>query len=158
MNRDYWIGFLNGATIALSLVSLLFAYKARADYITSDTRYPLMELQEAKFRYDSFLYGRDPNFVHGPPKDRIGLNIDTKLLRHIDWNSFVHGTSDNSQYRWIGLKMSFGLNISDYIQFGYNHHSQHILDAQYPHGKYPVEDTLYIDILIFTKNKRDGIF
>lgn len=146
------------SALIMSIIGNPTSKASEAEWLFADSRYPLFQLQELKFEYDSFLYARDPNFVKGPPKDRIALNVDTNILRHISWTSMVHGTSDNSQYRWIGLRMGFGLNVTDHIQFGYRHHSEHILDMQYPHGSFPVKDSLYIEILLFTKHKKDGVF
>lgn len=118
----------------------------------------VLELQEVDVTYKNYIYARDPLFFQGPPKDHLSLNVNTDVLKYMYWNTYVHGTSDDAQYRRVGLNMTLGARITSMFNVQYEHHSQHLLDSTYPHMKFPVEDSIGVKIKLFSKEKKEGIF
>ena len=155
---------LNIISTILASIIFLFGMLLINIVISKIASADVLELKEVKVEYKKFLYARDPLFTLGNPKEQLNIGIKTDLLGVFYWHSFVHGTTDNSQYRRVGLQMNLGVRLFNSLEFEYKHHSQHILDANYPYrqegapDKFPVEDSLGINIYLFKANKERSIF
>lgn len=150
----FWIAFV---------VAFLLIVPAKADWIALQA----VDVQATKF----FPGGVDPLVTqNGLPNRGLGtnisLNLNTTVLQYIYWDSVVHGTTDSylstnseGQFRSIGLQMRLGLQLTDNVQIGYVHHSQHVLDTNNALGPFPREDGVQLNIRVFSsKTSREGIF
>lgn len=59
------------------------------------------------------------------------------------------------QFRLVGLQTRLGIRLSSYVDFGFYHFSQHLLDYQYPMGGYPVQDAFEFKIYLMKRPKRE---
>lgn len=119
----------------------------------------VLELNEAKLGYRSYFFARDPMFLDSMPKEQLNFGFESILMEYGYWKGLVHGTTDPSQYKRIGLQMEFGIRILHELEFSYIHHSQHMLDSIYPHQRFPCEDSWGIYLYLFRKpNKNNTLF
>lgn len=135
----------------LLLINLLVTQIAFANF-------KILDLEQVRVGYKNFIFARDPMFWDSTPKEQININIETSLMKYGFWNSFVHGTTDESQYKRIGLQMELGVRISNSLEVSYKHHSQHMLDCTYPYQRFPVEDSVGVYLYLFRKDKKESIF
>lgn len=87
-------------------------------------------------------------------KEGVNLGINTSILGAGYFNSQIEGTTTSSQYRGVGLQLQIGIRLSDYLDVGYYHHSQHVLDR--PSGDIPhfaVVDAIELKIYIYRAHK-----
>lgn len=66
---------------------------------------------------------------------------------HIYWRNRVHGEFDTSQARLIGWQFEVGVKIWK-IEAYRAHHSQHVLDAEHPWMRFPVQDTIGLRVYL----------
>ncbi len=145
----------------------LFEIIARADTI---------ELQEVSVVWQRYFPGGvDPlvtensNLPNRTLGNNLQLNVNTNILKYLYWNSRIHASTDQvlnidgstsgGQFRTVGLEFGLGVNLTKNIQFGYHHHSQHILDSSYGNGPFPREDSLELKIWLYkAKKESQGLF
>ena len=136
----------------------------------SASEYKFIDVDELKINYkDYFPGGADPLITqNGIPNRQLGkqvnLNLNLDLMNVLYWNNTVHGTTDEiigsnkGQFRRVGWQFQFGINIEEHISVEYYHHSQHLLDYEWPYGRWPVEDAISVNLYIIRKHKKDTIF
>jgi len=61
------------------------------------------------------------------------------------WKNRVHGEMDTSQFRLVGWEFEAGIRLWR-VEMYRGHHSQHVLDAEHPWMRFPVQDTMGIRI------------
>lgn len=131
--------------------------------------FKLLELNEASMSYiDFFPGGSDPLITqNGTPNRTLGkevkLNLNVNLLKYMYLNNHVHGGTDEiigsggkGQFRTVGWEFQLGLHLSKYIDLFAHHHSQHLLDTTYQHGRFPVQDAVGIKIYFYRADKPDN--
>jgi hypothetical protein len=124
----------------------------------------VLDLSELSIDYKNFQMV-NPN-AHSvmtypdPPKESVNLNLKTNLLIVGYWDSTVESWTTDSQYRAVGLETRIGVRLTDYVDLGLYHHSQHVLDRaeQLPMGHFPVEDAVEIKIYLYKAKDRPSIF
>lgn len=104
------------------------------------------------------------NGLSGHALDKeLSLHMDSTFLSYFYWNNVVHAGTDKSphgggQFRTVGWKFQLGARITQWLDFQYEHHSQHILDHQGP-LPFPREDSFGINVYLYRpKNSRESIF
>lgn len=150
--------------VTVSAVVLLVAstIAARAAFI---------ELKEVSADYKSFFPGgSDPLITDNGQPNRgldkeISLGINTDIANFLYFDNVVHGRTDNikgtnsGQFRTVGWNFKFGIRVSRTIEFGYWHHSQHLLDTEYKYGHFPVEDGIQLKIYLYRSSTyREPLF
>lgn len=127
-----------------------------------------LELQEIKLNYKSFFPGgSDPlitqNGLNHNMDKELNLHLNMDFFDHFYWNNMIHSMTDkdeagSGQFRLVGWNFNLGLHLTDYVDFGYHHFSQHLLDYAGP-NHYPVQDAWEINVYIFRKkNPGKGMF
>jgi hypothetical protein len=81
--------------------------------------------------------------------------FDNQLISYTDRNS---ESGETDQFRFMGWHFKFGARITSFLDVGYAHFSGHLLDAEYPRMKFPVEDSWYVRIDFYEKHDRGGMF
>lgn len=76
------------------------------------------------------------------------------INKFIYWDNFIHSAMAGSQFSTVGWEYRFGLRVTEFLEVGYYHHSQHVLDAIYPCSGYPLIDALEIKINIYNSNQK----
>jgi hypothetical protein len=138
---------------------MLFTLLVVDHFINTANAFELMKLDEVKVEYQSYLFHRHPLFTEGPGKESLNLGLKTDLLDIFYWDTYVHSTTDSAQYRLVGLQMVFGFRFTQYLEAEYKHHSQHLLDSTYKHMKFPVEDSIGINLYLFRRDQhRESLF
>lgn len=141
--------------IAIGLSALLILNEADAD------SWRLVEAKSVDLGYRSYFPGsRDPLVTqNGLPDRQLGKGFDLDLRNDLFWSimyfdATVHATTDEDtkngggQFRSCGLQFRTGFNVTDYLQLGYFHHSQHVIDTTYKPG-FPVEDALEVRLNLY---------
>ena len=137
--------------------------------LLSECRAEFIELDKLSVEYrDYFDGGSDPLITNnGIPNRTLGkgldFNLDTNIFSVLYWNNKVHSMTDEivnsggkGQFRAIGWKFDLGVRATPYLNIYYRHHSQHLLDASLPYH-FPVNDSVGIELIIFSKNKKESI-
>lgn len=149
--------------IKLLLFGILFGFilsficsLGHCDIVTLDSLY--VDYKDYAILNDK---NRDLLVYPEPAKEGVNLGLDTSILGVGYFNSQIEGTTTSAQYRGVGLQLQIGIRLSDYLDVGYYHHSQHTLDR--PSGDIPrfaVEDAIELKIYIYRahKSQEDTIF
>ncbi len=74
-----------------------------------------------------------------------GLDLSKWIPAWLYWRNRVHGEMDTSQFRLVGWEFEAGVRLGP-VEVYRGHHSQHILDAQHPWMRFPVQDTMGVRI------------
>ena len=137
--------------IKVLLVSLLFSSLVQA----SDLH--LMELDELSVDYKHFAVLNDKarNLLTYPehPKEAINVNINSSILGVVYFNNQIQSMTTGAQYKSIGLQVGLGVRLTSYLEVGYLHLSQHVIDGKHPFMKYPVEDSLTVKLYFYRAHK-----
>jgi len=72
------------------------------------------------------------------------------------WDNDVIGKASNQQYRQISWSFRFGFAIGRYLEFGYRHLSEHILDQSARETGYPLENTIELQFKFVESPRRYG--
>lgn len=68
------------------------------------------------------------------------LDLSRWVPAHLYWRNRIHGEMDTSQFRLVGWQFEIGVHLGP-VEIYRMHHSQHILDAEHPWMRFPVEDS-----------------
>lgn len=106
---------------------------------------------------DYYRFDGAPRMAEAPSWEMtqgVSLSMDLKAVdvsrwfpAHLYWRNRVHGELDTSQFRLIGWQFELGIRIG-LIELYRAHHSQHILDAQHPWMRFPVQDTIGVRVFL----------
>lgn len=137
-------GLILWYVLALVLIGL---HSASADTI--------FDLDEVSIKYRRFHpSARHPLFYASTPKEGLDLRVNTTILNYVYWNNTVHSYTNSAQYYLVGWELQFGVRLTQWADFFYEHHSQHLLDHTYPHSKFPVEDSWGFTLYLYGGKKR----
>lgn len=90
-------------------------------------------------------------------QNELNLNIDTTFLEHFYFDNTIHSLNDGD-YRLIGWNWRFGLHLTDWIDFGWWHFSEHYTDFTSPNG-FPLQNAWQLKIYLYrSKLPRKGLF
>ncbi len=90
-------------------------------------------------------------YKDAPPNYGLNLNMKLSLMKYLYNNSQVLSLTDQSQFRFIGLKMENGIEI-DKINIYHRHFSGHALDTTYQDKyRFPEENAIGIRINLLSK-------
>lgn len=130
-----------------------------------------IKLSELSMDYISFFPGGyDPMITQNGLKDRalgkqLDLNLNFDIFKYLYWDNKIHSMTDKrligsdtaDQFRLIGWNFRFGARPLSYLEIGYWHFSQHLLDTTYEHGHWPVQDGIQIKLYILKPKTREGL-
>jgi hypothetical protein len=75
-------------------------------------------------------------------REEIAVEFDTHLWKCFGWWNRIHGSSTDSQFRWIGWNHRLYCDLPS-VELYYEHHSEHSLDRTQPDDHhFPVNDSL----------------
>lgn len=98
---------------------------------------------------------RNPMLPDISPKEwewALAANFDLRIFDHIYWRNTLHGETAYSKFMTVGWKYEIGFPVTRYLDFYWQHHSQHTLDTEQPiyydrrreawyKMRFPVQDT-----------------
>lgn len=131
--------------------------------------FEVLELDKLDITYRYYTPGgRIPlinnNINNTEPANYLALGINLNILDNLRWDSIVHSYIDRdtatgaSQFRTVSWEFSLYFSLFKWLDAGYYHHSQHVLDINNKLG-FPVEDALFIRLNVYKgSNKREAIF
>jgi hypothetical protein len=140
-------------TVLAVLISLLALSEADAK-----DGWRLLELDSLKFEYKKFHESaRDPLFLGTRPKEELNLRMDMDVLSYRDvsfgWRNKVHSMTSPSQYYVVGWNFQLGV-YTKWVEAGYEHFSRHLLDHTYQHQKFPVLDSVFVNLILYRRDDR----
>lgn len=122
------------------------------------SEWKLLDLDEVSAEYNHYLQPTHSAYFNESEKDGLSVNVDSTVAKYLFWNSTVHGTSNNSQYRLIGLYMQVGARVSRYVDLSVWHHSQHLLDGGDEYGRhFPVENAVELKVYFYRRERREAL-
>lgn len=139
--------------IILVVLLILNLNTAHADFL---------EVQEVYVNYKAFTgetrtpYLQVPGLEGHSLQNEVNLNINMDLWDCFYYNNTIHSLNDGS-YRLIGLNWKFGVHITDYVDFGFNHFSEHYADFQSPFG-FPLQNSWEFNFFFYRKHPGKGLF
>lgn len=141
----------------VSILLLLFSFNVYSD--------DFFKLSEVSIEYKKFLDGsRDPlindnGLIDRTINEQLDLNVNVSIAKYLFFNNRVHSLTDKdintdagSRYRIVGWNYNLGAHINKYIDIGFEHFSQHELDATFP---WPYPDTNSVNIKIYLYRSND---
>jgi hypothetical protein len=137
------------------LLSLLFSTEAKADFF---------ELSEVYLNYQNYALvnsGQKSLLVYPEsPKEAININLNMNLFYgYMYAQSNIETYTTSAQFRSVGLQERIGFYLTDSIEIGFNHHSQHTLDRSIPYmNGFPSEDCVEFRLYLFKRNSHNSIF
>lgn len=149
--------FLAGLLITFCTVCLILE-----DSYASDLH--IIDLSELSIDYKNFKMvnpnGHDIMTYPDPPKESLNLNLKTDILSFGYWDSTVESWTTDAQFRGIGLETRIGVRLSDHLDLGLYHHSEHELDRnqQLHMGHFPEEDAVELKVYLYREKDRNSIF
>jgi hypothetical protein len=145
-------------TLGYLLIFLISLFSC--DYLLNQAEaFNLVQLDEVRVEYQNYIFHRHPLFTEIPGKESLNLGLKVNLLDTMYWDTLVHSTTTSAQYHLVGLEMKFGIRIYEYLEVEYKHHSQHLLDTTYQYMKFPVEDSIGVNLYLYRRDKhRESIF
>jgi len=153
--RPFLVGFVVGL-LAYLVVSLIGRDAGAKDWV--------LGLDELSLDYRNHAVmnpnQRDPLLFPESPKEAINVNIKTDIFQVIGWDSQIQSQTTDSQYRSIGLQTSLMLRVTQHLDVGVWHQSNHLLDrAPATLPRFPSQDALQIKLYLFRANPaRESVF
>lgn len=137
--------------------------------------YDVIGLKEVYIDYTRFFpHGYDSMINNnGLPNKGIGneldLNMNLNLAHYLYWDNKIHSRTDvdtdnngnnlgGGQFRVVGLEMRLGVNVTENLQLGYYHHSQHWLDLHNANEHFPIEDGIQLRLFLFKSKGENSLF
>lgn len=122
-----------------------------------------IELQELSVQYINLekINDKARNFLTWPesPTEKINVLIDTNILTHGYWNSKILSQTTDAQFRSIGLETHIGVRLTNFLDMGYYHYSDHAIDRNVGGmPKFPVEDGIELRIYLYRAKDANSIF
>lgn len=145
--------------LGVCCVIILFVFSTLICYAD----YHIIDLKELSIDYKNYAMvnknARNSLIYPEPPKEAINVNINMDFATYFYWNNVIESLTTDGQYRSIGLQTQIGVRLSEHLELGYYHHSQHLIDRQHSYmDKYPVEDAVQIKLYLYKSNNRESIF
>lgn len=73
-------------------------------------------------------------------REEVAVIFDIQLAGCLYWWNRIHGSSTDSQFRWIGWNHALSCRLEK-LELFYEHHSEHALDRTRPEH-FPVNDSV----------------
>ncbi|CAM6005209.1 unnamed protein product [Sphagnum balticum] len=112
--------------------------------------------------YDWIRSGQTPLLIYPMPvKEALNLDFNINVFQYGYLDGIVESLTDQTQFAAVGLQLSLGVRLTDWLQVGYYHHSQHILDGTIVNngGAYPEEDAVELKLTIYhARAGREALF
>jgi hypothetical protein len=156
--------------VKLTLIAILVILSVMLSMIheADSDDFHILELKEVYVDYLSFFKGgRDPLITQNGLRDKhldkeLNLNLNMNLFKYGYFNSMIHSmtdkdSADHGQFRLVGLKFETGIRLTNWIEVGYHHFSQHLLDYNSPNA-FPVQDAVQIRLFLLRTDKINSIF
>lgn len=86
------------------------------------------------------------------PKESLALNMNISPASWFHWKNRIHATTTSAQYRHVGWQLGLFVQPLDWLEVGFEHHSQHLLDRQGEHH-FPVEDQVMVKLYLLGGNR-----
>lgn len=123
----------------------------------------VLNLDEVYINYKSFVgetrnpYLQIPGLEDHSLQNELNLNINMTIVDHFYWDNTIHSLNDG-EYRVIGWNYRIGVHITDYIDFGRNHFSEHYINFVSPYG-FPLQNSWELNLYLYrSKPTRKGFF
>lgn len=119
----------------------------------------VLNLDEVYINYKSFVgetrtpYLEVPGLEGHSLQNELNLNINMTLVDHFYWNNTIHSLNDG-EYRLIGWNYRIGVHITDYVDFGWYHFSEHYADFTNSYG-FPLQNAWELNLYLY-RNKPTG--
>lgn len=126
----------------------------------------VLSLQQVDIDYRNYSMvnpnGHEPMTYPDPPKEALNLDIKIDVLGFGYLDPTVESMTTDAQFRDVGLLIGAGVRITDNLEIGILHHSQHQLDReqQLQMGHFPESDCVQVKIYLFraTPSGRGSLF
>lgn len=153
-------------TWIIRIVVFICVVFATVTLLRSDSQadYHIVDLKELSIDYKNYqmVNPNSHNMLIWPnvPKEGINVGIKLDVLNYLYWDSVIESLTDSAQYASIGLDTRLGVRLSDHLDVGVYHHSQHVLDSSYVYmnGHFPEEDAVEVKIYLYKQNNRESLF
>lgn len=116
----------------------------------------ILSLNELSIDYRNYSMvnpnGHEPVTYPDPPKEALNLDLKIDVVGGIGYiDPTVESMTTDAQFRDVGLLIRAGIRITDNLEVGIIHHSQHELDRtqQLPMGHFPESDAVQVKIYLF---------
>lgn len=145
--------------VLLSSASFLFSVYAKAE-ITQVSELSMEYKNFAKGSHNPLITDNGLNHLMG---QELNLRMNLEFLDCLYWRNMVHSYTDRQengtrgQYRLIGWNYALGIRPFQWVELGYEHFSQHLLDATFPFRN-PEENSLGIKLFFITPTVRGSIW
>jgi hypothetical protein len=116
-----------------------------------------VELTDASIQYQKFAIPNFQPYFDRPARERLTLRLDSDVFPGVFFNNRIHGTTDETQYKWIGWNFQVGIRPISQLSLQFEHHSQHMLDSNMG-AHFPVEDSLGLTLHLVVPKKRSALF
>lgn len=135
---------------------------------TSADQFEGITLREVSIDYRSYFPGgtdailKTTNIPNQQLDKKLDLHVNMDVLEYLYWDNMISSTTDKypnggGQFRVVGWNFRFGIRITNNIQLGYFHYSQHLLDVLGTQH-FPVEDAIQFKITIYRRESNQGLF
>ena len=123
----------------------------------------VLELEEASITLNQFLPGGSyplitENGLSNRALDKeLNLNLNMSVFKYGFWDNRIHSMTDSGtngdrgQFRLIGWNFKLGVHLGKRFDIYYEHFSQHLLDAQFKWGRFPVQDSIGIKLILYRR-------
>jgi hypothetical protein len=140
----------------LLLAAMLHMNAAKADNFPFQLQDVYLDYQhETTVGFDPVLQTlNDPNVTLN---NHLDLHLDLDVFKYFYWNNKINTTSDQSNFRVIGWEYALGVRLFPFLEAGYFHHSQHILDMP-DVQHFPLENAIQIKLIFYDKNPKESLF
>jgi len=118
----------------------------------------VLSLQQVDIDYRNYKMvnpnGHEPVTYPDPPKEALNLDLKIDVFHAGYIDPTIESMTTDAQFRDVGLLIRAGVRITDNLELGLIHHSQHELDRdqQLPMGHFPESDAVQVKIYLFRAN------
>ncbi len=115
----------------------------------------ILDLDDVSIDYKAFSgktrtpYLQIPGLEDHSLQNELNLNVNMTLVDHFYFDNTIHSLNDGN-YRLIGWNWRFGLHITEWIDFGWYHFSEHYTDFISPYG-FPLQNAWQLKIYLYKK-------
>ena len=132
------------------------AHGAAGDWhLVSLDRFAMEQYQIVNNR-DAYFPYKNPPSDEEHWKDGIAAMFDLDLVKYklfdLYYRGRVHGETTDKQFRQVGLQFETGVEIKDYLNIFWFHHSQHLLDAEPVYG-YPLQNFVGARVTFYKRDR-----